>query len=95
MKRDLRSIRQRWRGPSAVRNWRQVRPDVRAQVLGDLEDMQREATSSGRLEEASALQVAVDLLELLSMNGALATWDEATEDVEWLLRLVDQGKQGT
>lgn len=89
MERDLRTIRARWRAAKALATWREQAPSSRECLLDELEEMQREASSTDRGGEASVLAVAIALLEGVSRDGALSTWDEATADVEWLLDEVE------
>jgi hypothetical protein len=74
-RRDLRSMKQRWRAAVALSEWRAIATAERNRLLGELEDMQREALSSGQRAEAAAIAAAVDLLDCVAADGALATWE--------------------
>lgn len=93
MARDLRSIRQRWRAARALSTWRRLESSQRELLLDDLEEMQRESLSAGDEVRTGALAAVVDLLDTLAADGALATWDEATADVEWLLAELENRKR--
>jgi hypothetical protein len=82
-------MKQRWRAAVALSEWRAIATAERNRLLGEIEDMQREALSSGQRAEAAAIAAAVDLLDCVAADGALATWDEATGDVEWLIEQVE------
>jgi hypothetical protein len=82
-------MKQRWRAAIALSEWRAVATAERNSLLGELEDMQREALSRGQRAEAATIAAAVDLLDCVTADGALATWDEAAGDVEWLIEQVE------
>ena len=81
---ELSDISRRWKSALLIERWRSLPAAAREEVLSDMEDSSRGYRDHDpKLSESYV--AAMDALDVVSLDGTLHLWTQATDDVRHLL----------